>query len=109
MENYENCPALCVANDSCAQTSEVLTVKCFLWSPYGIGQTIIFSSCGFCKFQRLSRLGSVTAWQSSSEHQPNFAALNRRRHLRSAGRPSRWALAHILVRFRFSFCEFVWI
>ena len=24
-------------------------------------------------------------------------ALNRRRHLRSAGRPSRWALAHILV------------
>jgi len=29
--------------------------------------------------------------------QPNFAALNRRRHLYSAGRPSRWALAHILV------------
>ena len=25
------------------------------------------------------------------------AALNRRRHLYSAGRPSRWALAHILV------------
>ena len=29
--------------------------------------------------------------------QPNFAALNRGRHLYSAGRPSRWALAHILV------------
>ena len=27
--------------------------------------------------------------------QPNFAALNRGRHLCSAGRPSRWALAHI--------------
>jgi len=33
----------------------------------------------------------------SSTLQPNFAALNRRRHLYSTGRPSRWALAHILV------------
>ena len=32
-----------------------------------------------------------------SERQPNFAALNRGRHLCSAGRPSRWALTHILV------------
>ena len=31
----------------------------------------------------------------SSGCQPNFAALNRERHLYSAGRPSRWALAHI--------------
>jgi len=31
----------------------------------------------------------------SSGRQPNFAALNRGRHLCSAGRPSRWALAHI--------------
>jgi len=46
-------------------------------------------------FQRLPRLRSVTALQSSSERQPNFAALNRGRHLCSAGRPSRWALAHI--------------
>ena len=44
-----------------------------------------------------SCLGSVTARLSSSGHQPNFAALNRGRHLYSAGRPSRWALAHILV------------
>ena len=29
--------------------------------------------------------------------QPNLAVLNRWRHLYSAGRPSRWALAHILV------------
>jgi len=32
-----------------------------------------------------------------SERKPNFAALNRWRHLCSAGRPSRWAFAHILV------------
>jgi len=49
------------------------------------------------KFQRVSHLGSITARQSSSERQPNFAALNRGRHLCSAGRPSRWALANILV------------
>ena len=34
---------------------------------------------------------------SSSGRQPDFAALNRGRHLCSAGRPSRWALAHVLV------------
>jgi len=32
---------------------------------------------------------------TSSGRQPNFAALNRGRHLCLAGRPSRWALAHI--------------
>ena len=40
---------------------------------------------------------SVTARHSSIGRQPNFAALNRGRHLYSAGRPLRWALAHILV------------
>jgi len=59
------------------------------------------------------------SWQryctaSSSGHQPNFAALNRGRHLYSAGRPSRWALAHIsssffsspnLSRCRFDVCH----
>jgi len=49
-------------------------------------------STGFASWQRY-----CTA--SSSGRQPNFAALNRRRHLCSAGRPSRWALAHILVLF----------
>jgi len=48
-----------------------------------------------CKFQRVSRLGSVTEWHSCSGRRPNFAALNRGRRLYSAGRPSRWALAHI--------------
>jgi len=32
-----------------------------------------------------------------SGRQPNFAALNKWRQLYSTGRPSRWALAHILV------------
>ena len=46
-------------------------------------------------FQRVSHLGSVTAQHSSNGRQPNFAALNRGRHLYSVWRPSRWALAHI--------------
>jgi len=45
----------------------------------------------------LSYIGSVTARHSSTGRQPNFAALSRWRYLYSAGRPSRWALAHILV------------
>ena len=49
------------------------------------------------EFQWVSRYGSVTAQYSSSGRQPNFAALNRGCHRYSAGRPSRWALAHILV------------
>ena len=40
----------------------------------------------------------VTA-RHSSGRQPNFAALDRGRHLWSAGRPSRWALAHIFSLF----------
>ena len=50
-----------------------------------------------CKFQRLSRLGSVTERQLSSGRQPNFAVLNRGRHRYSVGQPSLWASAHILV------------
>jgi len=47
------------------------------------------------KFQQVSRLGSITAWQSSSGRQPDFAVLNRGRHLYLARRPSRWAFVHI--------------
>jgi len=54
-----------------------------------------------CKFQRVSHLGSVTARHFSNGSQPNFAALKRGRHLYSAGRLSRWTLAHILVRLDF--------
>jgi len=52
------------------------------------------------KFQRVSRLGSVTARHFSSRRQPNFAALNRGRRLYAAGRPSRWAFAHSLVVYK---------
>jgi len=45
---------------------------------------------GFASWQRY-----CTA--SSSGRQPKFAALSRGHHLCSAGRPSRWALAHIVV------------
>jgi len=51
-----------------------------------------------CVLQVLhSPIGSITARHLSTEHEQNFAALSRGRHLYSAGRPSRWALAHILV------------
>jgi len=45
---------------------------------------------GFVSWQRYCS-------ECSSERQPNFAALNRGRHIYSTGRSSRWALAHILV------------
>jgi len=54
-----------------------------------------------CKFQRVSRLGNVTARHSGRGSPPNFAALNRGRHLFSAGRPSRLALAYISSLFSF--------
>jgi len=49
------------------------------------------------KFKRVSLLGCVTAWHYSGGCLPNFEALNRGCHIYSAGRPSRWALAQILV------------
>jgi len=54
-------------------------------------------------FNGFPRLDSITARYCSSGRQSNFAALNRGRHLYSAGRPWRWALAHIL----FFFCNFI--
>ena len=47
------------------------------------------------KFQRVSRLGSVTARHSISGRQPNVAALNRGRHLYSAvcRRSDSWGLS----------------
>ena len=46
-------------------------------------------------FNGFSRLGSVTARHSIAVAVSQTAELNRGRHLYSAGRPSRWALAHI--------------
>ena len=54
-----------------------------------------------CPSLALSYSGSVIARHCSSGRQPNFAALNRGRHLYSSGRPSRWALAHISSSFFF--------
>ena len=51
---------------------------------------------GFCVFAALLH--------GSSGRQPNFAALNRGRHLCLAGRPSGWALAHITVPFLYEYC-----
>jgi len=73
--------------------------KCDIWAPSRNFVELylrLLASLGHPDtFQRLSRLGSVTARHSNSGRQPNFAALNRARHLYSAGRPSRWVLAHI--------------
>jgi len=62
-----------------------------------------------CKFQRVSRIGSVTTRHSSSGRQPNFAALNRERHLYSAGRPWRWTLAHISSKILCAYCLCPWL
>ena len=51
------------------------------------------------KFQWFLGDGGVAARHSSSGRQPNFLTLNSWRHLYLAGRPSCWALAHILVLF----------
>jgi len=65
---------------------------------------IFWGSCPlteFCQVQYSlcvqAYIGSVTARYSRNVRQPNFAAFNRGRHLYSAGRPSCWASAHILV------------
>jgi len=79
-------------------------------SPAWLHYIYIFSSCcpitEFCQVQNsvcvlqvlCSPIGSVTARHSSSGCEPNFVALSTGRRLYSAGRPSRWALAHILVK-----------
>ena len=53
-------------------------------------------STGFASWQRYCTT-------SSSGRQPDFEALNRGRHLYSAGRPSLWVLAHIMVLLSSSF------
>ena len=58
-------------------------------------------------FNWVSRLGSVTARHCRCGRQPNFAALNTGRHLYSAGRPSRWALANISSSFCITFTLYI--
>ena len=65
-------------------------------APDGILPGAKFTLCPSLAF---ACIGSVTARHSSSGCQPNFTELNRGRHLYLAGRPLRWASAHILVMF----------
>ena len=69
-------------------SAEILSL---VWSPLQI-------STGFASWQRY-------CMAFSSGRQPNFVALNRGRHLCSAGRPSCWALAHILVVCAYFYCN----
>jgi len=89
------------------------TLYCRMFGPYlglsTIYRAYIFGGCcsvrEFCQVQNSLRvlqvlhspIGNVTARQSSSGREPNFAALSTGRHLYSAGRPPGWALAHIPV------------
>jgi len=59
-----------------------------------IGPVVWGTPANFNGFRVLAALLHA-ARHCSSGRQPNFAALTRGRHLYSAGRPSRWALAHI--------------
>ena len=77
------------------------------WTLANYGWDLLASLGHPSKFQRVSRLGSVTARHSSSGCQPNFAALNRWRHLYLAGRPSRWALAHVSSWYSSCRCVFL--
>ena len=56
-----------------------------------IGSLVWGTPANFNGFRVLAALLHDT----SSERQPNFAALNRGRQLYSAEQPSRWALVHI--------------
>jgi len=68
-----------------------------------IGSGVCSTPANFNGFRVLAALlhGTLVVGVSQT------AALNRGRHLYSAGRPSRWALAHIVVKTVFSFCEFL--
>jgi len=79
------------------------TIYTFLGAlaPFPDAKITLHSSLAF------SYIGTITARQLSSVHQPNFAMCNKERncgtfaprlcHLYLAGRPSHWASAHILV------------
>jgi len=60
-----------------------------------IGSVVWSTPANFNGFRVLAALLHGTGRQT------NFAALNKGLHLYSAGRPSRWGLAHIVVLFYF--------
>ena len=64
-----------------------------------IGSGVWCTPANFNWFRVLAALLHAVHGIYSSGRQLNFSALNKGRHLCSAGRPSRWALAHILVSY----------
>jgi len=94
----------------CSDVAEWKPTKlCSVWPVPGLVDYVyIFGGCcavtEFCQVQNSlcvlhlrSPIGSVIARQSNSGREPNFVALSAGRNLYSAGRPSSWALARILV------------
>jgi len=109
--NFNGCRVLALLLQRRRSTEANQTLHNVWPSPARLHCIYIFGGCcpitELCQVQNLvcvlqvlrSPIGSVTALHSSSGREPNFAALSTGRHLYSAGRPSRWALAHILVFF----------
>jgi len=96
----------------CSDVAERKPTKlCTIFGRYLGWYSIHFGGCcsltEFCRVQNSlcvlqvlrCPIGSVTARQSISEREPNFAALSTGCHVYSTGRPSRWALAHNLVAY----------
>ena len=81
-----------------------------LLSPDGIFTGANFT---FCPSLTFSYIGNVTARHLSSGRQPNFAALNRGRHLYPARRPLRRALVHISSTYcctaHYIVCWYIWV
>ena len=80
-------PCYCVINSRFLIKQE----PCFRRKQYVVATYSSDSKLLVSRFSHIHRT-------NSSGCQPNFAVLNRGRHLYSAGRPSCWALAHILVQ-----------
>ena len=78
-----------------SSTSPICTYNMLNCGPLAgeIGLPVWGTSAHFNGF----RVGLLAALLHGTGRQPNFAALDRGRHLYLSGRPSRWALAHILV------------
>jgi len=107
--NFNGSRVLASLLQRCRSTEANQTLHDVLPSPVQLHYIYIFGGCcpvtEFCQVQNSvcilqvlsSPIGSVTARHSSGGREPNFAALSTGRHLYSAGRPSRLALANILV------------
>jgi len=87
----------------CGQTVRWVKMKLCTQVGLGTGNTVLdgdpapkgHSPSKFSSYVCCGQMAG--ARHCGSGRQPNFATLNRGRHLYSAGRPSCWALTHILV------------